>query len=234
MTSKKNPNIPTRYNDVVEMYIPRQSVMPFSEFAIMTDILRKRISNEKEEYSFNEKVLARDLLQLAETFSLLFISQDTPLFNSQQDLIVNEVAKELIIKNWKPLELSEIPAERQAFFKEYNDELENTENLRNEYLNQFIACEKFLHLTDHALKFDLSCLFGLSGQIRYYIEILSSFNQIIAERCNLMLANKTTDNTYHVTDVLNYLTHFKNFHKTHFPVAYKKRANNYELLLNVS
>lgn len=222
---RKNLNLSSAYFEGAE-------TISSSKFNLILQEIKKRITNEKALYNRKEIETAFALLKLANACEILFTTQDNPLYLTQQTPSVNLLAQDIVAAIHKPLNYDEISPRYRNNFDELKSWHDECVRQRDFLLNEFIDVEKFFHVVDQSLNFDLTCLLGVSSRVRNSLENLSRFNQEINKNYQTMFESNTHDSGYRVNLVLDKINTLKQYHKEMFPKQCKLRNDNYEKVFN--
>lgn len=209
-------------------YLDGSESLSTSKFLLIMSQLKNRIQLEKDTYSVTEANDCLQLLQITSALEILFTSQDSPLYIVQQTPNVNLLANDLVNHVHEPLLLSEIPQQYQDNYIELKKYYDDSIQMRDKLLDEYITTEKFLRMIDYSLQFDTDCLMGISSRIRNSIEKLSEFNSRITESYKTMLEKLSINNGYNVHYVLDKIDEFEEFYRKAFPSQYENRKGNFE------
>lgn len=231
MAEKK---LPARILGMEQAYLDGSESMPSSKFCLAFDQLKHRIAEEEFAYSSQELKEAHALVKLADSLMLLYVSQDTPLYYTQNSTAVNMLADELVLRFQQAMTPEELPPGERAVHKALYDELIATLAKRNELLRDYVTAERFMRSVEYSSRFSTSCLLGMSMRVRRALEHLAAFNRAITERFNLMSTNVGADNVYKVGYVLEHIGQLQRQHQAAFPVQHARRRGDYQTVLRTN
>lgn len=218
---------------IQDVWLSGVEVLSSAKFAIITDILRERIRTELQHYTLEEQALSADLLALADNLQILFQSQDTPLYYTQNEQSVHDMAEALVRNVQKPLTLEELPEEERRMYIEFRAEAQAANDEMVALRQQYMVGEMFTQSVDFTGRIGLTCLLGISPNVRQSLERLAMFNRQVTERFNLMTTNVGADNLFMVQYVLEYVKTLQLQHQTWFPSRAKRRKGNYAAVYTV-
>lgn len=208
---------PTRYTGLETAFFDGVESLPWSKFVLILDQLKARIKREQERYCIEEVRLANELVRLADNLSLLFISQDTPLYRSQQTQAVTFLADDLIYKFQQPMQLNELPEMHRTAYQQLYSATRREIQQRQRNLQDHYTVESFLRSVDYSQRIEMSCLLGMSRKVGRVLDQLSQFNRIISERHSLMQTHVGANNTFKVNYILDHIPTLEEFYNKCFP-----------------
>lgn len=218
----------SRYTGLEQVVFEGVESLPSSKFNIILDMLKDRIANEQMTYSEDELRESVALVRLADSLRLLFMSQDTPLYSTQNSLGVNELADELVLRGQKPLTIDELPpTERETYQKLYLEFYEE-QSKRWQLWSEYATMESFNRSVAYADRYAATCPLGMGGRTRRNLENLARFNRLISERFNLMRTHIGDDNAYKVNYLLDYVPRLEEVYEEMYPEEARRRGGNYE------
>ncbi|WBR61486.1 hypothetical protein [Drosophila suzukii associated hytrosavirus 1] len=219
---------PKRIKGMEQVFFDGSESLPTSKFCLIFDELKQRILQEEYAYSKEERKQAFDLVNLASNLIMLYVSQDTPLYSTQNTMAVNNMADDLVVMYQPPMTVQDMPPNERRTYTELLEELKQALGKRNRLLSEFADVEKFMRTVDYTSKYSVSCLLGMSSRVRKSMERLSAFNRAITERFNLMSTHVGADNVYKVAYVLEHIGHLQKMLQEAFPEKFQLRNGDYE------
>lgn len=200
-----------RFTGLETIFFDGGEIVSSSKLSILLIILKKRFYEEQRFYTTNERAVTMKLIDFVEDLQLLYMSQDTPLYQTHDGPAVNILADNLIYTTQVSLKVNEIPADVLLKFNQLRHDIINMENQRNFSLYRFINGELFQRFINITNKIDYNRLPGISQDINNSLDALSKFNSLIEDRFMLMLNNLDERNTLRVNIILSYIDKLESF-----------------------
>lgn len=204
-------------------YLDGSESLSSSKFNLLLHEIMKRIERERASYSACETATCLQLLQLANALEMLFTTQDTPLYLTQNPPAVNELAQELVLYHHQPLVRDELSPKHRAEYDGLKTTYDEQIRIRNILLDEYLTTEKCMWKIDRSCGFELDCLLGMSRRVRDALEHLSEFNARIATSYDRMMAEETTDAGHRVNFVLDKIEDLKAYHLSLFGEQARRR-----------
>lgn len=221
-----------RYKGLEQVVFEGIESLPSSKFNIILDLLKKRIDEEISTYSEDEQEHCYFLVDVADKLRMLFQSQDTPLYSTQNTMNVNAIANEMVLEVQEPLGMNNLPNEERRLYTDLLRQIMEQEVLRGQLWNEYITLESFNRGVDYTDMFSATCLMGIGSRTRKNLENLASFNRMVAERFNLMRTNIGDDNAYKVNYLLDYVPKLEQAYEEMYPEKARERAGKYERIFS--
>lgn len=216
-----------RYSGFQTVVFGGDESLPYSKFCLVVDILRKRIADEAPYFCDEEVKMSTTLLNMAEQLQMLFVSQDTPLYSTQNTLSVTSLANTLMLYHQQPLRLRELPVNDRENYMDLVQTMKSEQKTRSALWNEFVTAESFNRSVDYATNYSLSCILGLSPNVRKYLDNLATFNGMIGNRYNLMVTNIGDDNMVKVNYILEYIDKLEQWYNEKYPEMKDVRKGDY-------